>query len=190
MDADPAQVITLQGKPAVEFSFAIPLPIKHPDSGEPILYAGRFDAIMEYAGGLYANDDKTATSLGASWSKQWELRGQFIGYAWAMREFGIPPAGTIVTGISILKTKYETQRAVISQSNDKIEEWLQDTIAEIEDAKTRYVAGARWKKNWSESCNAYGACQFKQCCQVSDPQPWLDTYFEVRPWDPLVRVSL
>jgi len=36
------------GSPAVEFTFSIPLPILHPDSGEPIIYAGRCDMIGKH----------------------------------------------------------------------------------------------------------------------------------------------
>lgn len=184
-ETDPARVISLQGKPAVEFSFAIPLPISHPESGEPLIFAGRFDAIVEYAGGLYAMDEKTTSSLGAMWSKQWDLRGQFCGYAWAMREHNLPPAGTIVSGVSILKTKYEQQRAIIPQPDWKINEWLADSLAEITLAKSRFLAGEKARKNWSESCNGYGGCAYKELCSVEDPSPWIDTYFEVRVWNPL-----
>lgn len=189
LDADPARILTLAGKPAVEFSFAIPLPISHPESEEPLLFCGRFDAVVEYAGGIYAMDEKTTSSLGATWSRQWDLRGQFCGYAWALREHGLNCQGTIVAGVSILKTKYEQQRAVVPQPDWKIDRWLSDSIAEIEDAKARYVANASPRRNWSESCNAYGGCSYKQLCSVQDPTPWIDTYYEANSWNPLKVVE-
>ena len=70
------------GRWAIEFSFAEPLDIAHPVTGDPILYTGRLDCIGEFAGGIYGVDEKTASSLGASWSKQWEMRSQFTGYQW------------------------------------------------------------------------------------------------------------
>jgi hypothetical protein len=154
-----------------------------------LVLAGRFDAVVEFAGGIYPNDEKTTSSLGSSWSKQWEMRGQFVGYCWALRELGIPPAGMIVSGISILKTKYEQQRAIIPTPNWKIDAWFADTMGEIEEAIGRYKAGAPIRKNWSEACNAYGACPYKQLCSVEDPQVWIDTYYEVRPWNPLKVVE-
>src|ERR1700758_3691273 len=93
MESDPCRIATIAGVPAVEWSFALPLPFTHPDTGEPLLYAGRTDAIMEFVGGLYCLDDKTTSSLGESWSRQWTLRGQFTGYAWAARTLGIRFAG-------------------------------------------------------------------------------------------------
>jgi hypothetical protein len=185
LDADPARVITLAGRPAVDFSFAIPLPLHHPDSGEPLVYAGRFDAVVDFAGGIYAMDEKTTSSLGSTWAKQWDLRGQFTGYAWALREHGLSPAGMIVSGVSILKTKYEQQRAIIPQPDWKVNAWLSDTLGEISDAIERHRAGTPPRKNWSEACNSYGACPYKQLCNVEDPQVWIDTYYECRPWNPL-----
>ena len=36
------------GKVSTVFSFAVPLPIDHPDTGEPLLYGGVFDCIMRF----------------------------------------------------------------------------------------------------------------------------------------------
>ena len=98
------------GRRGIEFSFAEPLSIFHPETGDPILYTGRSDMVVDFAGGVYIEDDKTASSLGASWSKQWEHRSQFTGYCWGARRIGIPAQGVLVRGVSILKTKYDTQQ--------------------------------------------------------------------------------
>ena len=106
---DGANPITLAGgKRGIEFSFAEPTHILHPVTGQPILYTGRSDMIAERAAGIYIYDEKTTSSLGASWGKQWEMRSQFTGYGWAAKKQGIKVAGMIVRGISILKTKYDT----------------------------------------------------------------------------------
>lgn len=68
------------GKTGVELSFSIPLQIKHPETGNPILYTGRSDMVAEFANGIYVFDEKTATQLGPSWQRQWALRSQFTGY--------------------------------------------------------------------------------------------------------------
>ena len=69
------------GKSAVEFTFAIPLPnVKHPETGDPILYGGRFDMLAERAGVLFVEDDKTASQLGSQWMRNWTLDAQFTGY--------------------------------------------------------------------------------------------------------------
>jgi len=77
------------GRRGIEFSFAQPLPISHPISGDPLLYTGRADMVAEALGGIYVYDEKTASSLGAAWGRQWDLRSQFTGYCWAAREYGM-----------------------------------------------------------------------------------------------------
>jgi len=84
------------GKRGIEYSFAEPLEILHPVTGDPLLYVGRMDGLMDYAGGRYIMDDKTTSSLGASWSKQWDLRSQFTGYAWGCQQAGIETNGVLI----------------------------------------------------------------------------------------------
>src|SRR5215471_9935976 len=100
------------GKRAIEVSFAHPLPINHPETDQPLLIVGRGDMICQYAGAEYGEDDKTTKSLGPTWSRQWDMRSQFLCYTWGFREMGFNIAGFLVRGISILKTKYDTQEAI------------------------------------------------------------------------------
>ena len=86
LETETAVPITLPGgHRGIEFSFAEPLSIRHPETGNPIIYSGRSDQIVDFADGIYIEDDKTASQLGASWSKQWDLRSQFTGYTWAAK---------------------------------------------------------------------------------------------------------
>lgn len=186
LDTDAARIANLAGRNAIEFSFAIPIPVLHPTTGNPIILCGRCDAIAEYAKGLYAMDEKTTSSLGASWGKQWDLRGQFTGYAWAMRELGLKPAGSIVRGISILKTMYGAAEAIVPQPDWKITRWYKEALGRIEAMKRDYAAG-EWTFNLGESCNHYGGCAFKQPCMSPTPHVWLNTYYEKEEWLPLNR---
>ena len=182
-------VLMASGKRGIEFSFAEPLPFAHPVTGDPILYTGRADAIMHFANGIYVVDEKTASSLGASWSRQWEMRAQFTGYCWACRQAGIEPAGTIIRGVSILKTKYDTQQAITYRAPWEIDRWLQQTLRDLE----RMVS--MWKDNWYDyaldhACAEYGGCSMLQICKSQDPESWLPMYFEQRVWDPLAREEM
>ena len=185
-DTDRARIAKLGPTYAVEFSFGIPIGVLHPVSGNPIIFAGRADGIVEYANGLYPIDEKTTSQLGASWSRQWELRGQFTGYAWALRKTGYTPTGSIVRGISILKTKYETQEAIVSQPPWKIDRWEASMIRTVGEMIADWRSG-QFNYDLGESCNAYGGCSHKMLCQVEDPKPWLETYYETRVWHPLDR---
>lgn len=188
LSSDPARPATIGTKPAIEFSFAVPLPLRHPETGEPLIYCGRADMIADFAGGRYVFDDKTTSQLGASWSRQWDLRSQFTGYCWAAREHGIPCTGVIVRGVSILKTKYDTLQAITYRPDWQIDRWVEQTLRDINRARGMWTSGV-WDLNLDHACTEYGGCDFTQCCGSPDPKPWLETYFERRKWDPLTRTE-
>lgn len=177
------------GRTGIEFSFAEPLPINHPVTGDPILYTGRSDMIAEFAGGVYVFDEKTASSLGPSWGRQWEMRSQFTGYIWAAAQAGIETSGAIVRGVSILKTKYDTQQAITYRSKYEVERWLEQTCRDIE----RFIK--MWQEGWwdyslDHACTEFGGCSFVQVCKSPNPDTWLPVHFEQRVWDPLARREL
>lgn len=177
------------GQRGIEFSFAQPLPINHPVSGDPLLYTGRADMIAEAFGGVYVYDEKTTSSLGPSWAKQWEMRSQFTGYCWAAREFGLNPAGVIVRGVSILKTKYDTQEVITYRSPYEIDRWLDQSVRDISKMIECWKEGY-WDYNLDHACSEYGGCALQPVCKSPDPEPWLKTYFHQRVWDPLLRQEI
>lgn len=177
------------GRWAIEFSFAEPLDIMHPVTGDPILYTGRLDCIGEFAGGIYGVDEKTASSLGASWSKQWEMRSQFTGYQWAANRAGVNMQGSLVRGVSILKTKYDTQQAITYRSPYEVERWYKQTLRNIARAIEMWKEGY-WDYDLNGACAEYGGCNMVSICKSADPENWLPMYFDKRVWDPLARREL
>ena len=140
LGADGANPIILaNGRRGIEFSFAEPLAIAHPVTGDPILYTGRSDMIAERAGGIYIYDEKTTSSLGASWGRQWEMRSQFTGYSWAAAKQGIKTNGAIVRGVSILKTKYDTLQAITYRPQWMIDRWYDQLLRDIQRAQALVV---------------------------------------------------
>jgi len=174
------------GRHGIEFSFAQPLPINHPVTGEPLLYTGRSDMIAEAYGGVYIYDEKTTSSLGPSWARQWEMRSQFTGYCWAARESGLNPQGVCVRGVSILKTKYDTQQVLTYRSPYEIDRWLDQTCRDIERMIECWKSGW-WDYDLDHACSEYGGCALQTVCKSSDPEAWLKQYFVPRVWDPLAR---
>lgn len=173
---------------AIEFSFLQPLYVIHPATGEPLLFSGRADAILDAYDGTYIVDEKTTSQLGASWSRQWDLRGQFTGYCWAASEIGLPVTGVIVRGVSILKTKYETQQAISYRASWEVQRWVEETHHWISLAIEYWRAGF-WPHNLGESCSSYGGCGFRQVCKSPNPDEWLPMYFERRRYDPITRTE-
>jgi hypothetical protein len=190
LGADGANPITLPGgRRGIEFSFAEPLGINHPISGDPILYTGRSDMVAERAGGVYVYDEKTTSSLGASWGRQWEMRSQFTGYIWALKKQGIKADGAIVRGVSILKTKYDTLEVPTYRSGYEIDRWEQQTIRDIQRMIDCWRTGV-WDWSLDGACNEYGGCSFTQVCKSAEPENWLPVNFAQKVWDPLSRKEL
>lgn len=177
------------GKWGIEFSFAEPIDATHPETNDPILYVGRMDQVVDFAGGRFGEDDKTTSSLGATWSKQWDLRSQFTGYCWGCERAGIPLQGFLVRGVSILKTKYDTQQALTYRPKWMIERWYEQLLRDVARMKQMWESGV-WDYNLDESCNSYGSCLFRKVCLSQDPTPWLETDFERRRWDPVKREEI
>lgn len=188
LETDAAQPVKLGDRHGIEFSFSEPLNVEHPETGEPIILAGRADQIVSYAGGTYIEDDKTTSQLGASWGRQWDLRSQFTHYCWAAQRIGIRVDGVLVRGVSILKTKYDNLEVVTYRPQWMIERG----IAQLERDIRRMIEAWKsdqWDMNLDHACTEYGGCTYRQICLVSDPEPFLKTSFQRRHWNPVTRVE-
>lgn len=177
------------GKLAIEFSFAEPLDIMHPVTGDPILYTGRCDMIADFCGGQYTVDEKTTSQLGASWPKQWEMRSQFTGYQWAANRAGLNVQGTLVRGVSILKTKYDHLQHVTYRSPYEVNRWLDQTHRDIARAIEMWKDDY-WDYSLDHACAEYGGCSMVNVCKSAEPEAWLPMYFEKRVWSPLDRKEM
>jgi len=188
LDSDPVVPVILSGKPAIEFGFAIPLPnVRHPETGEPILYVGRFDMLAQFQAAHWVYDDKTATSLGNQFQFKWSLSPQMSGYIWAAQQYGHPVGGALVRGTGILKTEIKHQTVPTYRSARQLEMWL---------ARTEYyIARAieAWRANsftpaFNESCSMYRGCQYKMLCESNgNPSALIEQYYAERNWDPMKR---
>jgi len=186
---DGMEPITVGDKRGIEYSFAHPLPVNHPVTGDPILYTGRSDMIAHYMGGTYIVDEKTTSQLGASWPRQWEMRAQFSGYSWAALQDGIKTDGAIVRGVSILKTKYDTLQAMTYRGDWEIDRWLEQTVRDTQRMIQCWKDGW-WDYSMDSGCAEYGGCSLLQICKSKEPEGWLSSYFEQKVWDPLARRQL
>lgn len=180
---------TKEGKSALEFSFVLPLPfddLRHPKTGLPLLYAGRFDMLGVREGAFFGVDDKTTSQLGATWGKQWTLRGQFSAYSWGAREHGYPLAGFAVRGVSILKNGHDSQEALISRSDWMIDAWLATTHSKVERLLAAYSSGY-WEQNFDHACHQFGPCPYMLLCDSPQPEQFLSSYYKERRWNPAER---
>ena len=189
MDTDKAIPMTLPGgKRGIEFSFTEPIDIAHPVTGEPLVYCGRMDMMVDFENMHLGEDDKTASQLGASWSRQWDLRSQFTGYVWGAARAGIKLDGFLVRGVSILKTKYDTLQAITYRPAWQIDRWYEQLLRDVARMIQAWETGY-FDWNLDHSCAEYGGCSFKGVCQMRDPTPLLEVQFERRRWDPILRIE-
>jgi hypothetical protein len=191
-------LISPAGNPTVEYTFSIPLDIRHPESNEPILFVGRFDLLGSYNGLPCIVDEKTTTAIGFAWADQWKLRGQFMGYCWACQQHGININTAVIRGIGLLKKEFKFATAIETYPQHLIERWHQLMLQDI----TRMVAAYRVAKeggdldldysfpyNFADSCSSYGGCSFAPLCLAKDPSNYLSAYTKYR-WNPLAKQPL
>ena len=175
-----------------EFSFSLPIPdTAHPETGEPILWTGRIDMVAKGLGGVWIVDEKSTAKLGPAWADQWLLRPQFIGYFWALKQYGHNPSGVVVRGLGIYKDRVEFKPVVVTVTNHMVELFLQDVQDKIEALKKAFKGSPLYKlernafiHSFGSPCSQYGTCQFLPLCRSSSPETWLQDY-DYQPWNPI-----
>ncbi len=183
-------LIRKDGSPAVEFTFSIPLDIRHPETGDPILFVGRFDLLGTYQGLPCIVDEKTTTQLGYSWAEQWKLRGQFMGYCWACQQYGYDINTAVIRGVAILKREYKFATQIEQYPQHLLDRWHQLLYRDINEMLTawhnREDDELFYPYNFADSCSSYGGCSFSNLCLAKDPEPFFSNYVRYR-WDPLAK---
>lgn len=208
---DAAKTVILEnGKPAVELSFRMeldygPMWLRGADgkpsqgavylasgkvikaSTQPYILSGHLDRVVEFNGGLYVMDRKTASStIGSYYFDQYNPDNQMSLYTLAARViYSTPVQGVIIDAAQIAVGFSRFERGFTHRSDDQIEEWLDDTRQWLHLAENFATVGF-WPMN-DKSCHQYGGCAFRRVCSKSPKirQHFLDTDFEVRRWNPL-----
>lgn len=184
LHSDAVKPLMVDGRAAVEFTFAIPLPVNNPDSGDPLVYTGRFDMLGVFQDSIFVVDEKTSAMLGQSWGQQWDLKSQFTGYCAAAREYGYPVAGAIIRGVGLLKNSTTFQPVLQYRPDWQIDRWWIQMIRDVKRMVAAYTSG-EYDAALSEPCSQYGGCAFRRLCLSPNPEAWIEGYFTERNWDPL-----
>lgn len=180
---DPIQPLRRKdGRITSEFTFSIPLPIKHP-SGDNFIFTGRFDMLGVFNDRLVIVDEKTTGSLGASWVNQWKLRGQFLGYLWACQQLGYKVDTVVVRGIGLLKTQTNFLQAIEQYTPWMIDRWFTETCNKLHALVMAYEHD-NWRYSFGDACTSYGGCAYELLCTANEPRDWFTNY-QVEVWDPL-----
>lgn len=183
---DSIKPLIQDGKPATEFSFALPLNIDNPDTGEPLIYSGRFDMLGLYQDALFVVDEKTTSQLGQSWQQQWDLKSQFTGYCAAAKSYGYPVVGAVIRGIGLLKSGTTFAQVIEYRPDWQIERWYEQLHRDIHRMIQCYNSGV-WDYALDEACATYGGCAFRRLCLSQHPADWIEGYYIPRNWNPLEK---
>lgn len=175
--------------PAVEFTFALPLPIKHPETGEPLLFSGRCDMIGTNGSTTCVVDEKTTYAFQSNWSNQFLMRGQFMGYCWAAQQHGIKTNTAVVRGIAIQQRNIKHQEAIFSLPQWQIERWYNNALDKIQIAIDHWNAFKSFglealPMDYGNACSAYSGCEFTDLCTSEFPENWFDSFERIQ-WNPL-----
>jgi len=188
---DSVKPYVVDGKPTVEFTFSVPLEILNPsieDSNDPLIYAGRFDMIGSFNNALFVVDEKTTSSLGASWAGQWELDSQMVGYCWALQKYNFPVAGAILRGVGILTSSISHTEVIVYAPEWKLKRWHDNLLYDIR----RMISVWRNLHNFIPQALDKQICRFcpyKILCQVKEPEKWIPQYFKKTLWTPLAQIT-
>jgi len=179
--------VKADGTPAVEFTFSIPLPINHPDTNEPLIYAGRCDMIGVMDNMLCVVDEKTSYTFPAEWAKLFSMRGQFIGYTWAAQQFDMPVTMCVVRGVAIQQRSIKHLEAIMQFPQWQIDRWYDEMLTKVE-----FIVNV-WKSknfplNYGDICSSYGGCPNIDLCTSHQPEVWLPS-FAIRRWNPLDKAE-
>jgi hypothetical protein len=186
---DSVQPYFLGDNPTFEFTFAIPLDFpnwpRHPSSGDPFIYTGRFDLLGKKDDRPVIRDEKTAQRLEHNWAEKWDLRSQFLGYCWALQHNGIPCNTVVVRGVIITLTTVRQVEAIKLYPQFLIDRWFGQLRRDLEHLVDAWESGY-FDYNLGDTCTAYSHCPYIPLCTSPRPENWYDSY-EVRRWNPLNR---
>lgn len=169
------------GRPAVEYSFALPV-------DNDIVFCGHIDRLVTYAGSYYISDQKTTGgTIGSYYFEGFTPDTQVSMYVFAGKMiYDLPVSGMIIDAAQIAVGFTRFERGYAFRSEGQLTEWYHNTlghIAEIQEATRKGVFKQR-----DTSCGLYGGCEFRNICSRSPEVrgKFLEGDFERGPiWDPL-----
>ena len=175
---DSLEILTLaSGRPAIEVSFKIALPLTNPD-GEPYLLTGFMDNLVSFMGTPMVHEMKTTkTTIGENYYAQYTMSNQVSAYCLAGSvHFGSAISDLLIDATQIGVTMSEFGRSPQRRTAEQLEEWLDNTLVSLQDAE-RFAEKNHWPMNLS-ACNHYGGCPFRAHCSQL-PSMRDDTEFEI-----------
>lgn len=175
------EVITLSnGKPAVEYSFKLPIT-------DEIVFCGHIDKLVEYGGAPLVVDQKTTSStVGSYYFDQYSPDTQMSMYTYAGSIiYNTPVRGVMIDAAQIVAGFSRFERGFALRTPSQLEEWVNMTLTNIERARRMTEVG-HFPMN-TTACNNFGGCEFRSICSKAPEirEQFLKGNFTKAPkWDP------
>lgn len=174
-------VILSDGQAAVEYSFKL-------EADDGIILSGHLDRLVNYAGHLYIQDQKsTGTTISSRFFEQFNPDTQMSLYTFAGKSiFNLPVKGVMIDAVQVAVGFSRFERGFTFRAEDQLNEWYDGAMSTIERAQAATRAGY-FPMNPS-SCGNYGGCEFRNVCSKAPSvrQQFLKADFvQGKIWNPL-----
>lgn len=186
---DPAQIHTINGEPAVEVPFRIPLPIQTP-YGENYILAGHMDAAVDMLGNKFVMERKhTLTTLSRYYFNSWKANTQFSTYAMVGSSvLGEQVDGVLLDAVQVGVNFSRFHRREILRTKGQQDEFLNNLLLWIKQAE--YMAeNHHWPIN-EGGLSMYGGSAFRDIL-TKDPahreQYLHENFIQEEPWNPMIE---
>jgi hypothetical protein len=171
----------VNGKPAVEYSFALPV-------DNDIVFAGHIDRLVNYAGDPYIMDQKTTKyTIGPRFFDDFTPNTQVSMYTFAGQMiYKMPVKGVIIDAAQIAVGFTRCERGFAFRSEGQLHEWYDSTMRHIEEVQENTLRNHFPLR--TTSCGLYGGCEFRAICSRSPEvrEKFLEgDYQRGEQWNPL-----
>lgn len=182
-EQDPLHTLIMPtGKPAVELSFRIPLPVKV--GGQDMLLCGHLDRAVEFEGSYFASDYKTTKSLTRQFFDMFDLSHQMTGYTVAGNIILEKPiSGVWIDGIALQVGGVKLARAPTKRSPGQVKEYF-ELLGDVAERAERAHDLGHYPMN-TASCYF---CEFKEICKQPPEyrERYINMWYDKKPgWNPL-----
>lgn len=187
-----------EGGSAIEHKLTAELPIEHPELGIPLIFKGKLDMLATQMGRTYIVDEKTTKAISANQADLLRTAGQFIGYAWLVREKGITVVGAKIRKVAIQVKEIKVQEFEVPITDYMIDLWYQALLQKVEKMVRSYELvkqGFNFKAiflpDFQNGCTAYfRPCAFMDGCSSKNGENFIESNFEQVVWDSINRKEI
>lgn len=196
-------ILSLDGKPCVEQSFAVPLgEVQVEFEGTKkllqVIWCGKIDLLTRYDRAIAPVDHKTTTVMGEKFVDDKQRSSQMLGYTYAARYLsnelfgGMPIFGVRINALAMRTAGYEFKTFDIPYPEYKVAEWQQETLASVGDLifeLDRFLSKGIALPTREHCVTKYGKCPYFDVCDspsmMRDRMIFDDSYYFVSKWSPL-----